>query len=99
VAGWWAPPRPYAITDGDRVVPVQQMLASASLFPVLGVEPALGRFYTTAEDRPGGPHLAVLGYGLWRRQFAIARAVLGPTLHVARDVYTIIGVAHEGVVG
>src|SRR5207249_2568862 len=67
VAGWWAPPRPYAITDGDRVLPVQQMLASASLFPVLGVQPALGRFYTAAEDRPGGPHLAVLGYGLWRR--------------------------------
>ena len=99
VAGWWAPPRPYAITDGDRVVPVQQMLASASLFPVLGVEPALGRFYTTAEDRPGGPHLAVLGYGLWRRQFAIARDVLGRTLHVAGDVYTIIGVAPEGFTG
>ncbi len=99
VAGWWAPPRPYAITDGDRVVPVQQMLASGSLFPVLGVQPALGRFYTSAEDRPGGPHLAVLGYGLWRRQFASARDVLGRTLHVAGDGYTIIGVAPEGFTG
>src|SRR5437763_57966 len=99
VAGWWAPPRPYAITDGDRVLPVQQMLASASLFPVLGVQPALGRFYTAAEDRPGGPHLAVLGYGLWRRQFAGARDVLGRTLHVAGDLYTIIGVAPEGFTG
>src|SRR5437762_12162374 len=99
VAGWWAPPRPYAITDGDRVVPVQQMLASGSLFPVLGVQPALGRFYTPAEDRPGGPHVAVLGYGLWRRQFASARDVLGRTLHVAGNVYTIIGVAPEGFTG
>ena len=99
VAGWWAPPRPYAITDGDRVLPVQQMLASASLFPVLGVQPALGRFYTAAEDRPGGPHLAVLGYGLWRRQFAGARDVLGRTLHVAGNLYTIIGVAPEGFTG
>src|SRR5213593_547364 len=99
VAGWWAPPRPYAITDPDRVVTVQQMLASASLFPVLGVQPALGRFYTSAEDRPGGPHLAVLGYGLWRRQFAGARDVLGRTLHVAGDVYMIIGVAPEGFTG
>ena len=99
VAGWWAPPRPYAITDADRVVTVQQMLASASLFPVLGVQPALGRFYTSAEDRPGGPHLAVLGYGLWRRQFAGARDVVGRTLHVAGNVYTIIGVAPEGFTG
>jgi len=99
VAGWWAPPRPYAITDVDRVVTVQQTLASASLFPVLGVQPALGRFYTGAEDRPGGPHLAVLGYGLWRRQFAGARDVVGRTLHVAGNVYTIIGVAPEGFTG
>ena len=99
VAGWWAPPRPYAITDADRVVTVQQMLASASLFPVLGVQPTLGRFYTSAEDRPGGPHLAVLGYGLWRRQFAGARDVLGRTLHVAGNLYTIIGVAPEGFTG
>ena len=99
VAGWWAPPRPYAITDVDRVVTVQQTLASASLFPVLGVQPALGRFYTAAEDRPGGPHLAVLGYGLWRRQFAGARDVVGRTLHVAGNVYTIIGVAPEGFTG
>src|SRR5205814_745755 len=35
VAGWWAPPRPYAITDADHIATVQQMLASASLFPVL----------------------------------------------------------------
>src|SRR5213080_2514525 len=99
VAGWWAPPRPYVITDADRIVTVQQMLASASLFPVLGVQPALGRFYTAAEDRLGGPHLAVMGYGLWRRQFAGARDVLGRTLHVAGDVYTIVGVAPEAFTG
>ncbi len=99
VAGWWAPPRPYAITDADHIATVQQMLASASLFPVLGVQPALGRFYAAAEDRLGGPHLAVMGYGLWRRQFAGARDVLGRTLHVAGDVYTIVGVAPEAFTG
>src|SRR5204862_187987 len=52
-----------------------------------------------AEDRLGGPHLAVMGYGLWRRQFAGARDVLGRTLHVAGDVYTIVGVAPEAFTG
>lgn len=99
VGAWYAPPRPYAITDGARVVPVQQMLASASLFPVLGVRPFLGRFYDPEEDRPGGPHVAVLGYGLWKQQFGGARDVVGRTLRVAGDLYTIIGVAPEGFTG
>ena len=98
-AAWWAPPKPYAITVGERIVPVQQMFASASLFPVLGVQPWIGRFYTSAEDQPGGPHLAVLGYGLWRRLFGGGHDVLGRTLRVAGDVYTIVGVAPEGFNG
>ena len=81
------------------MIPAQQMFASASLFPVLGVEPALGRFYTPDEDRPGGPHLAVLGYGLWHRLYGGAHDVLGQTLRVAGDVYTIIGVAPRGFDG
>ncbi len=99
VAAWYAPPRPYAIIRGSGVIPVQAMLASASLYPVLGVRPALGRFYDAAEDRPGGPHVAVLGYGFWKRQFGGARNVLGRTLRVAGDVYTIVGVAPDGFTG
>lgn len=99
VAAWFAPPRPYALADGDRVVPAQQMLASASLFPLLGVRPVLGRFYTAEEDRPGGPHVAVLGYGLWQRRFGGRRDVIGTSLRVAGDVYTVIGVAPDGFTG
>jgi len=99
VAGWLAPPRPYSLTVEDRIVPVQQMLASASLFSVLGARPLLGRFYDPAEDRPGGPHVAVLGYAFWVRQFGGTRDILGKTLHVAGDNYTIVGVAPEGFTG
>jgi putative ABC transport system permease protein len=99
VAGWFAPPRPYALTAGNRIVPVQQMLASASLFPVLGARPLLGRFYGPEEDQPGGPHVAVLGYAFWVRQFGATRDILGKTLHVAGDNYTIVGVAPEGFTG
>src|SRR6185437_16479871 len=45
VAGWFAPPRPYVITDATHTITAQQMLASASLFALLGVTPAIGRFY------------------------------------------------------
>src|SRR5205823_9867610 len=45
---------------------VHVVLASASYFPLLGVRPALGRFYSADEDRLGGPAVVVLGYGFWR---------------------------------
>jgi hypothetical protein len=99
VAAWFAPPRPYVISDERRVVPAQQMLASASLFPTLGARPALGRFYTADEDRPGGPHVAVLGHSLWVRAFGGDRGVIGRSFRIAGDVYTVIGVAPAGFTG
>jgi putative ABC transport system permease protein len=99
VAAWYAPPRPYAISGGDHIVPVHALLASASLFAVLGVQPALGRFFTPSEDRPDGPHVAVIGYGLWRRQYGSSASVVGQTLSVAGDLYTIVGVAPKGFSG
>jgi predicted permease len=99
IAAWFAPPRPYVITQGDRYVPAQQMLASAALFPLLGAQPALGRFFTAEEDRPGGPHVAVLGYAMWQQLFGGASDVLGRTLRVAGDLYTIIGVAPRDFTG
>lgn len=99
VAGWFAPPRPYVIFDGARTMTAQQMLASASLFPLLGVTPAIGRFYDAQEDRPGGPHVAVLGYAFWRREFGGSRDVLGHAVRVAGDLYTIIGVAPPDFTG
>jgi predicted permease len=99
VAAWFAPPRPYSLLEGERLVPAQEMLASASLFSVLGTQAMLGRFFTDAEDRPGGPHVAVLGNSFWTREFGGADDVLGKTIHVAGDIYTIIGVAPRGFDG
>jgi putative ABC transport system permease protein len=50
---------------------------TATVFPTLGVEPVLGRGFTTAEDRPGGPKVVVLGHGFWTRQLGGRREVLG----------------------
>ena len=62
-------------------------------FPrVLGVQPALGRFFTPDEDRPGAPDLVVIGYGLWQERFAGRADVLGGTLRLNSRPHTIIGV-------
>ena len=75
-------------------------LVSASFWPLFGVQPALGRFFTTAEDQlPQGTPVAVLGYGYWQSHFAGARDVLGKSIRIGRSDYTIIGVTPRGFSG
>ncbi len=69
---------------------------SAALFPLLGVEPALGRWIAPSEDRAGAAPVVVLGEGLWRERFGASPAVLGQTLRLDDEPYTIIGVAAAG---
>ncbi|UCC74012.1 MAG: ABC transporter permease [Gemmatimonadota bacterium] len=74
-------------------------LASASFFGLLGVEPALGRFFDESEDRTGAAGVAVLSYGLWQAQFGGDPSVLGRMLDIGRGSYTVIGVAPRGFSG
>jgi len=69
-------------------------LATANLFSVLGVQPALGRVWRPDEDQPGS-HLAVLNYGVWTRRFAADRGVIGRTVDFSGVPYTVIGVMPE----
>jgi predicted permease len=78
---------------------VDLVLATSSYFPLLGVRPLLGRFYTPDEDQPGGPAVAVLGYGFWRSAFAGDSGVLGRRLQIGRGSYEVIGVAPERFTG
>ncbi|HEX6631911.1 MAG TPA: ABC transporter permease [Gemmatimonadaceae bacterium] len=82
---------------GDDAERVRGAYATASLFPLLGVRPELGRFFTEAEDRPpDGEHVVVLGYGLWQRRFGGDPGVIGRTVHVQSSDYTVVGVAPPG---
>ena len=64
---------------------------SASLFSMLGAQPMMGRTFTQEEDAPGRA-LAVLNYSLWQRRFGGAANVIGQTITVDRQPYTVIGV-------
>ncbi len=63
-----------------------------NFFQVLGVEPLLGRFFTHDEARWQGPPAVVLGHGLWQRRFAANPAVVGTSLTINDQSYTIVGV-------
>ncbi len=76
------------------------VLVSGSFFPVLGLQPAIGRLFTPDDDKtPGGHPLAVLTYDYWRRRFQEDPSVLGQTLIVNGHAFTIIGVTPRGFEG
>ena len=68
-------------------------VSDSELFRVLGVRPAIGRFYTAADDRAGGDRVAVLGWGFWQRRFAGDRGVIGRVMTLSDHPVTVIGVA------
>ena len=69
-------------------------VATASYFDVLQIRPAIGRFYSAAEDRERGRDaVAVISHSLWQRRFGGDVSVLGKPLTVNGRIFTVIGVA------
>jgi predicted permease len=73
-------------------------LVSGGFFQVLGVSPAIGRLFTTTEDRAEAPY-AVISYSYWQRRFGGRPDVLGKTFTLRKAALTIIGVAPSGFIG
>jgi predicted permease len=67
-------------------------LTSSSYFHLMGVKPLLGRFYAAEEDQPGAAGVAVLSHILWQNRFGGRREVVGETLLLDDEHYTVIGV-------
>ncbi len=81
-----------AITGLGAAEDVPARHVSATFFPILGVNPVLGRNFTAEEDRRGANPTALISEGLWKRKFGSDRNVIGKTLIVAGQARTIIGV-------
>jgi predicted permease len=70
------------------------------MFKLLGVQPALGRFYTAEEDHPpAGDKVAVLDHEMWQKEYGGDRNVLGRQLEIGDKSFTIIGVTPKGFTG
>lgn len=91
--------RDVIVGSGEAAEPAVALWASGNFFDLLGVQPLRGRFFTTAEDRVGGPHIAVLSYSYWQRVFGAAPDVIGRTIDFGFGPYTVIGVAPRGFTG
>lgn len=80
------------VAPRSEPISAQARVTAASLFTVLGARPFLGRFFTSEEDRPGGPNLIVLSYPFWQQYFGGDPGVVGRQITVNANDYTVIGI-------
>ncbi len=79
------------LTDGSQATHIQAESVSADLFPLLGVQPMLGRTFLPKEDEPGN-RVVILGYEFWQRQFGGDRGILGRNITLDGKAFQVIGV-------
>jgi predicted permease len=89
-----------ARVNGAAPEDVHSRLATEGYFTVLGVEPAIGRFFTEADAKSiGEDPYAVISYDFWQRRFGGNTSVLGTTIRINKANLTVIGVAPPGFHG
>jgi predicted permease len=76
----------------DRPEYIQQQRVSAGYFRVLGVAPRVGREFSRQEDVPDGVAVAILSHGFWQRVFHGDAGVLGRTISLRGEEYTVVGI-------
>ena len=88
----WGP----SLLGSDGPERLSGLHVSPGLFPLLGVQPIIGRAFASDEEVAGNDRVAVIGYGLWQRRFGGDRKVVGSTVTLDGAPYTIVGVMPQG---
>lgn len=83
-------------TSGDRPERVQAGQVSRDYFRLFGARLMFGRGFSRQEDLPNGPKAAVLSYRFWKQRLGADPHVLGKTLTLSGDAYTVVGVVGKG---
>jgi predicted permease len=83
----------FSLSDGGEARIAEGLWASGEFFDALGVRPVVGRLLSSADDRAGCAPRAVLGYGLWQRDYGGDPSVVGRTIRLDSRPVEIVGVA------
>ena len=84
--------RSFNLTGEGEPMRVEGEQVSAGLFSVLKVNVALGRIFTVEDDQPAGRHVVVISDGLWKSRFGSNVQILGKTISLDGESYTVVGV-------
>ncbi len=82
----------FNLSGVDRPESLSGAFVTAGFFPVLGLRPVAGRVFNEDEDRPGRNQVVVLTESFWKRRFGGDPGVIGRTLQLNDQGYTVIGV-------
>ena len=84
------------LSGGDRPEQLKGIHVSYEFFHLFGAQPALGRTFTAEEDRPRGGNVIVLSNGLWKRRYGSEPGIIGRSITLGGEQYTVIGVLASG---
>ncbi|HSL82043.1 MAG TPA: ABC transporter permease, partial [Thermoanaerobaculia bacterium] len=84
-------------TGAEEPERIQGAAVTASFFPMLGIEPVLGRTFRPDEDRPGAGGVVLLSHRVWTSRFGGGRDALGRSITLNGEPHTVIGVMPRGL--
>jgi hypothetical protein len=84
--------RSLTLSDGDEPERFNGATITWNMFPMLGIQPMIGRQIRADEDTPGGPRVVLLSHGVWQRRYAADPPIVGRTITVNGNGHTVIGV-------
>src|SRR5579864_1144526 len=86
----------YTLTGAGDAERISGVRATYTYLRTLGVSPQIGRDISADEDRPGAPNVVLISDGLWHRRFSADPGVVGHTMTLDGNLYTITGVLPPG---
>jgi putative ABC transport system permease protein len=85
-----------SLSGHDQPEAIRYAAVSLNYFDIFAVRPTLGRAFIAGEDTAGRNHAMILSYGLWKRRYGADTTILGRTVRLNREDYTIVGVMGPG---
>jgi len=81
----------YTLTGLERPVQIDGEIVSWDLLPALGIQPELGRGFLPEEEKTGS-RVILISHAVWVSQFGADKSIVGRTVHLSGDLFTIVGV-------
>ena len=84
------------VTDNGKPQRYTGAYVTDRFLPILGTAPMLGRDFTAIDNTPGAEKVAIIGYGIWQRDFGGSPQILGKGVRINGKPSTIVGVMPKG---